>query len=90
MADINGVVFTGSGTRGITYTVTYTGSRPNNSQMTYDFSISAAMTSGFLDTDYALLCIITVNGVAGQVRIKAGNEFWYASTIRTGNISITC
>ena len=90
MADINGVVFTGSGTRGITYTVAYTGSRPNNSQMTYDFSISAAMTSGFLDTDYALLCIITVNGVAGQVRIKAGNEFWYASTIRSGNISITC
>ena len=89
MADINGVVFTGSGSRGITYTVTYTGSRPSNSQMTYDFTIVADMTSSFLDPDYALLCIITVNSVAGQVRIKTGNEFWYAGS-RTRYLSVTC
>jgi hypothetical protein len=57
--------------------------------MTYDFTILVNLVSSFLDPDYALLCTMTVNGVASQVRIKSGSEFWYAGS-RTRYLSVTC
>ena len=79
MADINGVVLSAGSGPTVKYTITYSKSRPNNSQMTYNFTIAAALGSSgpYIHSGSALLCPITVNGSSGQVRIKAAdNDNW--------------
>jgi hypothetical protein len=58
LADINGVTLNAGSDPLIKYTITYTKSRPNNSQMTYNFTISAALGSSgaYIHNGYALLC----------------------------------
>nr|WP_239541328.1 hypothetical protein [Pullulanibacillus pueri] len=75
------------------YTITYTKSRPNNTQMRYNFTISAALGSSgsFIHSGYALLCTITVNGSSSQVRIKAADgDNWDGTTPRLRYVSVTC
>ena len=71
MADINGVTLSAGSSPTVYYTITYTKSRPNNSQMTYNFTISAALGSSgsYIHNGYALLCTLTVNGSSCPVRI---------------------
>jgi hypothetical protein len=93
MADINNVTLAAGSSPTVNYTITYTKSRPNNTQMTYNFSISAALGSSgsFINAGYALLCTITVNGTATQVRIKQNdNDNWSGTTPRVRTVSVTC
>jgi len=93
MADINGVTLNAGSSPMVKYTITYTKSRPNNSQMTYNFTISAALESSgsYIGTGYALLCTMTVNGSSSQVRIKANdNDNWTGTTPRIRTVSVTC
>lgn len=93
MADINGVTLNAGSSPTVKYTITYTKSRPNNSQMTYNFTISAALESSgsYIGTGYALLCTMTVNGSSSQVRIKANdNDNWTGTTPRLRNVTVTC
>jgi hypothetical protein len=75
MADIYGVTLQAGSSPTVYYTITYSKSRPNNSQMTYNFTISAALGSSgsYIHSGYALLCTMTVNGSSAQVRIKAAD-----------------
>lgn len=93
MADINGVSLQAGSSPTVHYTITYTKSRPNNSQMTYNFTISAALGSSgsFIHNGYALLCTMTVNGVSSQVRIKTvDGDNWDGTTPRLRYVSVTC
>lgn len=93
MADINGVTLSAGSSPTVYYTITYTKSRPNNSQMTYNFTISAALGSSasYIHNGYALLCTMTVNGSSSQVRIKAEDgENWDGTTPRIRYVSVTC
>ena len=93
MADINGVLFNAGSSPMVKYTITYTKSRPNNNQMTYNFTISAALESSgsYIGTGYALLCTMTVNGSSAQVRIKANDDDnWEGTAPRVRTASVTC
>lgn len=93
MADINGVRFTAGSGPTVYYTITYTKSRPSNTQMKYNFSISCALGSSgsYIGSGYALLCTMTVNGASAQVRIKANdNDTWEGTTPRVKTVSVTC
>lgn len=93
MADINGVSLRAGSSPTVHYTITYTKSRPNNSQMTYNFTISAALGSSgsFIHNGYALLCTMTVNGSSSQVRIKTvDGDNWDGTTPRLRYVSVTC
>ena len=93
MADINGVTLNAGSSPTVHYTITYTKSRPNNSQMTYNFTISAALGSSgsYIHSGYALLCTMTVNGSSSQVRIKAEDgDNWDGTTPRIRYVSVTC
>lgn len=93
MADINGVTLQAGTAPTVIYTITYTKSRPNNNQMTYNFTISAALGSSgsFIHNGYALLCTMTVNGYSSQVRIKAvDGDNWDGTTPRLRYVSVTC
>lgn len=93
MADINGVTLSAGSSPTVYYTITYTKSRPNNSQMTYNFTISAALGSSasYIHNGYALLCTMTVNGSSSQVRIKAEDgDNWDGTTPRIRYVSVTC
>ena len=93
MADINGVTLPAGSSPTVFYTITYTKNRPNNSQMTYSFTISAALSSAgaFIHSGYALLCTMTVNGASSQVRIKAEDgDNWDGTTPRVRYVSVTC
>ncbi len=93
MADINGVTLNAGSNPTVKYTITYTKSRPNNSQMTYNFTISAAQGSSgyYIHNGYALLCTMTVGGSSAQVRIKAAdNDDWDGTTPRVRTVSVTC
>jgi hypothetical protein len=93
MADINGVTLSAGSSPTVHYTITYTKSRPNNNQMTYNFKISAALSSSgsFIHNGYALLCTMTVNGSSSQVRIKAADgDNWDGTTPRIRYVSVTC
>ena len=93
MADINGVSLQAGSSPTVHYTITYTKSRPNNSQMTYNFTISAALGSSgsFIHNGYALLCTMTVNGASSQVRIKTvDGDNWDGTTPRLRYVSVTC
>lgn len=93
MADINGVTLSAGSSPTVYYTITYTKSRLNNSQMTYNFRISAALSSSgsYIHNGYALLCTMTVNGSSSQVRIKAvDGDNWDGTTPRVRYVSVTC
>lgn len=93
MADINGVSFQAGSGPTVHYTITYSKSRPNNSQMTYNFTISAALGSSgsYIHSGYALLCTMTVNGSSAQVRIKAADgDDWDGTTPRLRYVTVTC
>jgi len=93
MADINGVVLSAGSGPTVKYTITYSKSRPSNSQMTYSFTIAAVLGSSgsYIHSGYALLCTITVNGSSGQVRIKAAdNDNWDGTTPRYRYVTVTC
>lgn len=93
MADINGVTLNAGSSPTVRYIITYTKSRPSNSQMTYNFTISAALTSSgsYIHSGYALLCTMTVNGSSAQVRIKAADgDNWDGTTPRLRYVSVTC
>ena len=93
MADINGVTLQAGTAPTVIYTITYTKNRPNNNQMTYNFTISAALGSSgsFIHNGYALLCTMTVNGVSSQVRIKTvDGDNWDGTTPRLRYVSVTC
>lgn len=93
MADIYGVTLQAGTSPSVFYTITYSKSRPNNSQMTYNFTISAALGSSgsFIHSGYALLCTMTVNGASAQVRIKAADgDNWDGTTPRLRYVSVTC
>ncbi|WP_027625351.1 hypothetical protein [Clostridium lundense] len=93
MADINGITLQAGSSPTVHYTITYTKSRLNNSQMRYNFTISAALGSSgsFIRSGYALLCTMTVNGSSSQVRIKAADgDNWEGTTPRLRYVSVTC
>jgi len=93
MADINGITLQAGTGPSVFYTITYTKSRPNNNQMTYNFTISAALGSSgsFIHNGYALLCTMTVNGSSSQVRIKAEDgDNWDGTPPRLRYVSVTC
>ena len=93
MADINGVTLNAGSGPTVHYTITYSKNRPNNSQMTYNFTISAALGSSgsYIHSGYALLCTMTVNGSSAQVRIKAADgDDWDGTTPRLRYITVTC
>ena len=93
MADIYGVTLQAGSSPTVYYTITYSKSRPNNSQMTYNFAISAALGSSgsYIHSGYALLCTMTVNGSSAQVRIKAADgDDWDGTTPRLRYVSVTC
>jgi len=93
VADINGITLQAGSGPTVYYTITYTKSRPNNNQMTYNFTISAALGSSgsYIHSGYALLCTITVNGSSSQVRIKAADgDNWDGTTPRIRYVSVTC
>ena len=58
MADINGVSFRVGSNPTIHYTIIYTKSRPSNSQMTYNFIISAALGSSGSYIHNGYLCFV--------------------------------
>lgn len=93
MADIYGVTLQAGSSPTVYYTITYSKSRPNNSQMTYNFTISAALGSSgsYIHSGYALLCTMTVNGSSAQVRIKAADgDDWDGTTPRLRYVTVTC
>lgn len=93
MADISGITLQAGTGPSVFYTITYTKSRPNNNQMTYNFTISAALGSSgsFIHNGYALLCTMTVNGSSSQVRIKTvDGDNWDGTTPRLRYVSVTC
>jgi hypothetical protein len=93
LADINNVTLSAGSSSTVNYTITYTKSRPSNSQMTYNFSISCALGSSgaYINAGYTLLCTMTVHGSASQVRIKANdNDNWSGTTPRVKTVSVTC
>ncbi len=93
MADINGITLQAGTGPTVHYTITYTKSRPNNNQMTYNFTISAALGSSgsFIHNGYALLCTMTVNGSSSQVRIKTvDGDNWDGTTPRLRYVTVTC
>jgi len=92
VADINGITLQAGSSPTVHYTITYTKSRLNNSQMRYNFTISAALSSSgsFIRSGYALLCTMTVNGSSSQVRIKAADgDNWEGTTPRLRYVSVT-
>lgn len=93
MADINGITLNAGSGPTVKYTITYTKSRPSNNSMTYNFKISAALSSSgsYIHSGYALMCTMTVNSVSTQVRIKAADgDDWDGTTPRIRNVSVTC
>jgi len=94
LSDINNVTLVvGNRIPVVSYRINYTKSRPNNSQMTYNFTITAWLgtADSFIRTGHALMCGITINGVQRTVRIKANsNDNWEGTAPRIRNVSITC
>ena len=91
--DINGTTFDSDG---VYYKVTYTSNRPNNSQMTYNFTIAVSILEAPLGLALAdwvgLLGTVTINGVSVNYRVKSAGETWLATpgNSRTRTVSVTC
>lgn len=94
MADINGQKISAtSASPYVHYVITYTKSRPNNSQMRYVFTIKTNLNSSgsFLGTGHNLQCTMTVNGTSGSVELKNKSESWRGSDVKsTKTLTITC
>lgn len=97
MADINGKRITSTAaTPNVYYDITYTKSRPNNSQMRYVFTIKTILENKYswIGTGHNLTATITVNGSSGSAVIKTRDESWQEApegTVRsTDTITITC
>lgn len=75
----------------VTYNIVLAGrSRPNNSQMTYTFTVKSSLSSGgFLEIG-SLDGKITVNGVGADFTIKKRNIYWYSSELKTNTVTVTC
>lgn len=90
MADINNITLSSSQNPTVYYKINYSGTRVSNSQMRYDFTITAWLsTGGYIGSGMALLCTITVNGTSSSVRIKANDSDNWTGT-RTRSVSVTC
>lgn len=94
MADINGVRFSAGSHPTVYHTVTYTKSRPNNSKMTYNFTIKTTLqySNSWIGTGsgYGLNAYITVNGVTGSATMKSESTQWHGVNTYTTYISVTC
>lgn len=98
MADINGVTIAcpASGPA-ISYTFSYSCSRPDNTHMRYVFSVTGWVTSsGYLGTwssdAGSIYGVITINGSSSsRFQIKKSSEAWYSGERHTvSDIVITC
>lgn len=83
----------------ISYNVSYSATRKNNSQATYDFTIKSLLVSGdgsaAFGTGYGLKCTITINGTSGSVILKSTSDIWSGGSrsgevMATDTLSITC
>ena len=76
----------------ITYTLTYSKSRVDNTKMKYDFTLTATMSSGGYLLTGALNGKVTVGDGSKDVTIKAKNSTWYQSSTptKTYTFSVTC
>lgn len=94
MADINGVKFTAGTHPTVYHTVSYTKSRPNNSHMTYNFTIKTTLqySSSWISTGsgYGLVAKITVNGTTKSATMKSESVKWHGVNTYTTKISVTC
>jgi len=94
LADINNVTLSVTGRIPVvSYRINYTRSRPSNTQMRYNFTVTAWLGTpdSFIRNGHALMCTITVNGVSASVRIKANtNDNWEGTTPRVRTVSVTC
>lgn len=94
MADINGQKISATAASPyVHYVITYTKSRPNNSQMRYVFTIKTNLNSSgsFLGTGHNLQCTMTVNGTSGSVELKSRTESWRGNDVKsTKTLTITC
>jgi len=103
-ADINGQTVTSTaGSPSVAYDLSYTKSRPNNSQMTYTFTVKCRLpggTSSWIGTGHAFTAKFTVKGSDGanysnSVLIRDKNASWntgYAGTYvrKEVSVSVTC
>ena len=72
------------------YRITYTSSRPNNSQMRYSFTIQATIDEGSwlnLVSTEALRGDFIINGVTASFRIKNEGNVWERGETRTLSVS---
>lgn len=94
MADINGIKFSAGTSPTVYHTVTYTKSRPNNTQMTYNFTIKTTLqySSSWIGTGsgYGLIATMTVNGTSKSATMKSESVKWNGVNTYTTNISVTC
>lgn len=94
MADINGVKFTVEGSPDIYHTVTYKKSRPNNSQMTYVFTVKSSIvySDGWIGTGtgYGLNATFTVNGTSATATMKSESTKWSYGNTYTTTVTVTC
>jgi len=78
-ADMNGqrVSYTG-GSPNIYYDLSYTKTRPNNSQMTYTFTVKTSLpsSSSWVGTGYVFTGTFTVGDKSGSVSIRAYSDSW--------------
>ena len=95
-ADMNGQTVTYSGgAPAADYYLTYTASRPNNSQMTYNFTVRTKLRNGWVLTGWKLTAVITVNGVSGSAVVRERNAQWGSTNVPDPNyhycyITVTC
>ncbi len=92
MADINGVVLSAGSGPTVKYTITYSKSRPSNSQMTDSFTIAAALGSSVPTSTAATRFMHDYRQrLVGQVRIKAADDDnWDGTTPRYRYVTVTC
>ena len=76
----------------IHYDLSYTKSRPNNSQMTYTFTVKTSLgySDSWMGTGYVFTGTFTANGVSGSVTIRSYNDSWSGvGPHSTKSVSIT-
>jgi len=77
----------------ITYTLTYSKSRPDNSHMKYDFTLKATMSNGGHLDNHRLTGKVTVNGTtSSDINICSLGTPWKESSTptKTFTFSVTC
>lgn len=93
--NINNVTINATaGSPDLNYVVTYTTSRPNNSQATYNFNIQTSIVGGstsWIGKGYVLTLYLTVGGIQQSVVLKTRDEVWKDGGLKsTKTLSITC